>query len=169
MTVLDLGCRLDELARVPAGPVVVVFRATLPSLQRLEVTLTRLTALGVTTLGPRPVVVAAVGPARWPRQVRACAGPLLLQAHRAGLVVAVPLDRRLAVTGLGSSPLPRKVTAAGTRLWQLAAARQARVLEQPLPVQPSPVQPLPVRRPPVPQSPAAQEPLFPFFDSQEQQ
>ncbi|MBI4941681.1 MAG: hypothetical protein HY830_13120 [Actinobacteria bacterium] len=171
VTVLDLGCHLDDLARIPAGPVVVVFRPTLPSLQRLEATLTRLTALGVTMLGPRPgVVVAAVGPARWPRQVRACAGPLLQQAHRAGLVVAVPLDRRLAVTGLGSSPLPRKVTAAGTRLWQLAAARQARVLEQPLPAQPSPVQPLPVQRPPVHQSPAAQEPLFPFFfDSQEQQ
>ncbi|WP_143448457.1 hypothetical protein [Kineosporia sp. A_224] len=160
VTVLDLGCHLDDLARVPAGPVVVVFRPTLPSLQRLEVTLTRLTALGVTPLGPRPVVVAAVGPARWPRQVRACAGPLLQQAHRAGLVVTVPLNRRLAVAGLGSGPLPRKVTATGTRLWQLAgtAARSALVLEQPLPVQPA-------RQPP-----AAQEPLFPFFfDSQEQQ
>lgn len=172
VTVLDLGCHLDDLARVPAGPVVVVFRPTLPSLQRLEATLARLTALGVTMLGPRPgVVVAAVGPAWWPRQVRACAGPLLQQARRAGLVVAVPLDRRLAVTGLGSGPLPRKVTAAGTRLWQLAAAaRQARGLAQPLPVQPPPVQPLPVQGPPVHQSPDAQEPLFPFFfDSQEQQ
>jgi hypothetical protein len=160
VTVIDLGCRMDEPAQAPAGPVVVVFRPTLPSLQRLEATLT---TLGLTTLGPRSggVVVAAVGPARWPRQVRACAGPLLRQAHRAGLVVAVPLDRRLAVTGLGSGPLPRKVTAAGTRLWQLAhaSARSSTHGVEPPSAQPPSVQP-----------PSALEQLFPFFfESQEQQ
>lgn len=129
VTVIDLGC-FDGLDRTPMGPTVVVFRTTLPGLHRLEVALS-----AFDVAGGGPVTLAAVGRARWPRQVRACSGPRLRQVQRAGLLAAVPIDRRLAVTGLSSGPLPRKVTAAGTRLWDLATAAVAR---QPAVSQPPP-------------------------------
>lgn len=133
VTVVDLGCGLDDAvvatARTNPAPIVVVFRTTLPDLQRVETVLTALDAPDsagpLSGYGAR-VLVAAVGPARWPRQIRACAGPRLRQAQRAGLVVPVPLDGRLALIGLGSAPLPRRVSAAGTRLWELAAASSRR-------------------------------------------
>lgn len=129
VTVVDLGCGLDDAvltaARTMPAPILVVFRMTLPDLQRVETVLTALDApdsAGYLHGDGGRVLVAAVGPARWPRQIRACAGPRLRQAQRAGRVVPVPLDGRLALTGLGSGPLPRRVSAAGTRLWELAAA-----------------------------------------------
>ena len=70
-------------------------------------------------LEEQPVVVAAVGPARWPGEVTASAGPRLRALRLAGRVVPVPLDQRLQVTGLTDRPLPRSVLAAGRALLQL--------------------------------------------------
>ena len=55
-----------------------------------------------------PVIVVR-GPARWPRPVRAAAGPVVSGLAAAGLVVTIPDDRALAVRGLDSTPLPRAV------------------------------------------------------------
>jgi hypothetical protein len=116
VVVVDLG-HLGPTAGVaatagrwPGGSVVVVCRASAPGVRRAEVLLAALQL---------PVLVAVVGPSRWPGSVRASRGPLLRQREEAGALVGVPDDRRLAVTGLTSAALPRKVAAAGDRLWQL--------------------------------------------------
>ena len=70
--------------------------------------------------------LAVLGPDRWPGEVLASIGPrvrLLRDQHR---VVAVPLDKRLAVRGVTADPLPRSVTAAGRSLLQLFTPAPAR-------------------------------------------
>ena len=88
----------------------VVCRATVPGLQQAEHTLRGLARHGV------PVLLAAIGPRRTPRSVHGTSGPLLRELHGSDLTVTVPLDRRLAHTGLSSGPLPRPVAAAGRTL-----------------------------------------------------
>ena len=66
-----------------------------------------------------PPVVAVVGPPRkrWPKAVRHSAGALTRAADSAGRLLVVPHDRRLAVAGLDSTPLPTAVLeAAATAL-----------------------------------------------------
>lgn len=92
--------------------VLLVCRATVPGLQQAERTLSAL-ALGI---GPVPVLLAMLGPRRTPGPVQSATGPLLREARAAGRVIAVPLDRRLALTGPSSGPLPRPVAAAGRTL-----------------------------------------------------
>lgn len=65
--------------------------------------------------GGRPVV-AVLGPSAWPGVVRASCGPLLNIAREERRVVPVPLDKRIAVTGLTAAPLPNTLTAAGREL-----------------------------------------------------
>ncbi|HET9658278.1 MAG TPA: hypothetical protein VFP72_23200, partial [Kineosporiaceae bacterium] len=117
-TVVDLGhprlpLRPGALAGLPGPAVVAVCRASIPGITRLEVLLAAV---------QRPALVAVIGPARWAGPVRAVVGPGLRQAADAGAVVRIPCDRDLAMTGLTAHDLPRKVAAAGARLWQLATA-----------------------------------------------
>ena len=86
---------------------VVVCRATVPGVRRAEQTLSRLR---------RPAPVAVVGPARWPGAVRSSAGTRLADRRRGGLVVPVPLDRGLELTGVCGEPLSRRLAASGRAL-----------------------------------------------------
>jgi len=111
VTVVDLGA--DGWDCATAGPIntVVVCRLTVPGARLIEHVLDE--------IGDQPVVVAAVGPARWPGEVTSSAGPRLRALRLAGRLVSVPLDQRIQVTGLTDRPLPRSVVAAGRALLQL--------------------------------------------------
>lgn len=111
VTVLDLGLPAPEdLARLAADRslTVVVCRPTAPGV--------RLTEHVLGQLAEQPVVVAVVGPARWPQAVNANCGPLLRELRSQGRVVRVPIDRRLQTAGLTVDRLPRGVEAAGRSL-----------------------------------------------------
>lgn len=113
-TVLDGGV-LDlsgPSGNVPAwaSDVVLVTRATVPGLSRLE------RALEGNVAGN--VVVGVVGHAqrRWPRPLRAALGARSRELLEAGRLVDVPLDPGLALLGITPDPLPKAVLAAGGRL-----------------------------------------------------
>ena len=111
VTVLDLGLPASpDLARLAADRTrtVVVCRPTVPGVRLTEQVLSQLTA--------RPVVVAVVGPARWPQAVKANCGPRLRELRARGRVVRVPIDRRLQTAGLTGDRLPKGVQAAGRSL-----------------------------------------------------
>jgi len=63
-------------------------------------------ALGM--LGGIPTVVVIIGPPRkrWPKTVQHSAGSSIRAAECAGRLVGAPWDRRLAIAGLNSTPLP---------------------------------------------------------------
>jgi hypothetical protein len=124
LTVLDVGWELGHLLNTPtcwvaaqvrqAATVVVVTCATVPGLRHLECALASLDGI--------PLVVAVVGPPRkrWQKSVRHSAGALTRAADSAGRLLVVPHDRRLAVAGLDSTPLPAAVLeAAATALEQV--------------------------------------------------
>lgn len=90
--------------------VVVVTRMTVPALRQTEHMMSALEA---------PALLACVGSNHWPRVVTASCGPALRAARASGRVVTVPVDRRLAVSGLTPDPLPRPVAAAGRELADL--------------------------------------------------
>jgi len=111
VTVVDLGAPAsDRLISGAADRVrlVVVCRSTVPGVRLIEQLLGQ--------LARQSVVVAAVGSNRWPGEVIASLGPRLRALRAAVRVIAVPMDRRLEVTGLTSSPLPRPVRSAGRLL-----------------------------------------------------
>lgn len=122
LTIVDAGADLDAIRRVGwladllvGVPLVVVAGGTLPGLRRLETLLASLdTAADVT--------VAVLGPPRrrWPKALSFSVGPLARELDAAGRLVAVPLDRRLALHGLDSAALPPRVLAAGAVLADLA-------------------------------------------------
>jgi hypothetical protein len=116
LTVVDAGSARgdgDVSALVGAGDVLqtavvlLVCRATGPGVRQAERMLARLT---------QPVIVAAIGPAKWPGVVTASAGPLLRRARSEGQLVTIPPDRHLAVTGPTGAPLPRHLLTAGRNL-----------------------------------------------------
>lgn len=111
VTVVDLANDGYERSTAGSMKAVVVCRPTVPGVRLAERLLDQ--------FGEQPVVVAAVGPARWPGEVTASAGPRLAALRLAGRVVPVPLDQHLQVTGLTDRPLPRSVVAAGRALLQL--------------------------------------------------
>jgi hypothetical protein len=114
LTVADLGLAAPEtLLRLAAdrSRPVVVCRPTVPGV--------RLTEQLLDQLAWQSVVVAAVGPSRWPGEVMASLGSRLRVLRAAGRVVPVPMDRRLQVTGPTSSPLPRTLRAPGRSLLEL--------------------------------------------------
>ena len=117
LTILDLGLvavgSLERLAR-DVSRVVVVCRPTVPGVRMVEHLLALLAGQAQLT-----VLVAAVGPVRWAGEVTATVGPRLRQLRTDGLVVTVPVDRRLEVTGLSHAPLPRSVLLAGRVLLEL--------------------------------------------------
>lgn len=126
LSVLDIGWKLGQLlashgwlsATVDAAPqVVLVGTATVPGLRRLEIALT--------LLDPARPVVAVRGPdpRRWPRELTAAMGPATRDQHRTGRWVAIPHDKRLALRGIDSTPLPPAlVTAARDVLRHVSAA-----------------------------------------------
>ena len=88
--------------------VVAVCRATVPGIRQLEHVLGSLNEVPA---------IAVIGPARWPGVLHASCGPLLRTARAAGQVVAVPVDASIQLRGLTAAPLPKKLLAAGSRLW----------------------------------------------------
>jgi hypothetical protein len=117
----EAGCGLTVIDSGPARPgrlggaigVVLVCAATVPGLRQAEAALAAITG---------PVVLAAVGPRKWPGVVTASLGPTAAALRRDGRLVRVPLDRRLAATGLTGDPLPRRVIAAARAVLQLLPA-----------------------------------------------
>lgn len=109
LTVLDLGSVESQTAN--GSPTIVVCRANVPGVRLVEERLRQ--------LAERPLLVAAVGPHGWAREVRSTVGPVLNTLRSTGLVVSVPWDARLDVTGLTDRPLPRALVAAGAQLLSL--------------------------------------------------
>jgi hypothetical protein len=109
LTLADLGHL--SASDLPAGlPLVLVCRATVPGVRHVEHLLRDVES---------PVVIAAVGPSRWPGSVLATAGPCLRACRETRRLVAVPVDRKLENTGLTAAPLPKPVIAAGRELLEL--------------------------------------------------
>jgi hypothetical protein len=99
---LDSPCSVIQDASV-----VVVTRVTVPAVRQTEHVLA--------AVDGEPVV-AAVGPARWPRVVQASCGQRLRELRSRGRVVRVPLNRRLETAGLTGDLLPKPLAAAGGSL-----------------------------------------------------
>ena len=126
LSVLDIGSKLGQVlashgwlsATLDAAPqVVLVSTATVPGLRRLEAALT--------PLDPPRLVVAVRGPdpRRWRRELTAAMGPATRDQLRNGRWVTVPHDKRLALRGIDSAPLPPAlVTAARDVLRHVSAA-----------------------------------------------
>ncbi|PZS24198.1 MAG: hypothetical protein DLM61_22815 [Pseudonocardiales bacterium] len=116
LVLVDLGLPTPEsLTRLAASGcrLVVVCRPTVPGVRLAEQLLNSITG---------PVVVACVGGGKWPGEVSASLGPRLRELRAQNATVAVPVDRRLAVTGPTNSPLPRPVATAGRSLLGLIDA-----------------------------------------------
>jgi hypothetical protein len=114
LTIVDLGLpNAEQLRRIAASflRVVVVCRPTLPGFRLTEHLLAAAPELAV--------VLAAVGPVKWPREVAATAGPRLVELRASHRFVTVPWDRHLEVTGPTSSALPKPLIAAGRALLEL--------------------------------------------------
>jgi hypothetical protein len=112
LSVVDLGLADAENLRLAAdcSRPVVVCRPTVPGMRLAEQLLEQLA---------RQPIVVAVGLTCWPGEVNASLGPRLRALRAAGRVVPMPMERRLQVTGLTSSPLPTGVRAAGRALLEL--------------------------------------------------
>ena len=117
--VLATDCWLREVL-VSGEPLLLVATATMPGLRRLETTL-------ATLADHRDVssaVIAVLGPrlGRWPGPVRHSTGPRTNALEETRRLVAIPCDRRLAVTGPDTAPLPASVVAAATTALDLLPA-----------------------------------------------
>jgi hypothetical protein len=108
VTVVDVG----QLAGTACPLTVLVCRVSVPGVRAAERALTLLSA---TT-----VLLAAVGPKRWPGSVAATAGPQVNRLRGQGWLVSVPVDHHLEVIGLTAARLPKPITAAGRQLLELA-------------------------------------------------
>jgi hypothetical protein len=117
LVTVDLGMVAgDALVRAAGGPIVLVCRATIPGVRLTEQLLNR--------LDESPVVVAVLGGRRWPGEVTSSCGPRLGALRASGLVVTVPVDGHLAITGLTHTPLPKAVLGAGRELLGLLHSAQ---------------------------------------------
>ena len=116
-TVVDLGLPAAASIQRIANErphLVVVCRPTIPGVRLAE------HLLGHFDDG-MAIAVAAVGPRRWPGEVDASLGSHLVRLRESGRVVAVPLERRLSVTGPSHLPLSKAVVEAGADLLRLLA------------------------------------------------
>lgn len=114
-TVLDSSWDLGVLATDPGWlgdlartlpEVVLVTRATVPGMRRLDIALT--------ALGAERALVAAVGAdrRRWPKPVEAAMSPVTRQLQAEDRLFSIPSVPTLSVAGLTPDPLPRAVMAA---------------------------------------------------------
>ena len=113
-TFLDCSWDVDGLLRCDgwladqarsAAAVVLVARATVPGLRRLD------SALGL--VGEQRVVAVLVGTGRrWPRPVQQSASAAVRQLRAWDRLVCVPFDAQLALSGLTPDPLPAAVRGA---------------------------------------------------------
>lgn len=121
-TIVDLGCQLEQVRAgkgwlttllADAPTVVVVARASVPGLRRLE--------SAVHLLGADQAVAAVLGPPRrrWPRPVTHSVGDLTAGLIDTGRLVEIPEDRTVAVHGLTPDLLPTQLLAAATTLLSL--------------------------------------------------
>lgn len=115
LTVLDAGGDLDRIRQsgwlgplLGRCPLVVVTRASIPGVRRLESLLAGLEIDQV-------AAVAIVGPPRrrWPKGMLHSLGQSARTLDAAGRLISIPDDPELAVAGLSSSPLPAKTLVAG--------------------------------------------------------
>jgi hypothetical protein len=122
LTIVDVAHPIDEVLAgsgwladlLAATPVVVlVARATVPGLRRLETC--------ADLMGAGRVLAAVLGPTRtrWPREVIHNLGPLTQAVIAAGRLVEIPEDRVLAVAGLTPAPLPSSLITAAASLLPL--------------------------------------------------
>lgn len=115
LVVVDLsgaawGAAEDTTDLTSADAAVVVLRVSVPGVRAAEVLIERLHS----TLRPgTPVVAAMVGAKRCPGMVTAAFGPRLSELRDSNGVVSVPVQGRLAMTGLTGDPLPKPVSVAG--------------------------------------------------------
>jgi hypothetical protein len=65
------------------------------------------------------VVAAALGPRRWSDPVLANLATHVSRLREHGRLVPVPVDRRLAITGITTAQLPKALRSAGHALLQL--------------------------------------------------
>jgi hypothetical protein len=116
--VLTTECWLRELL-ISGEPLLLVATATVPGLRRLETTL----ALLAEHRDVSSALVAVPGPrlARWPGPVRHSTGPRTNALVETGRILPIPCDRRLAITGPDTAPLPASVVAAATTALDLLA------------------------------------------------
>lgn len=98
---------------------VAVTRATVPGIVALEGSLEILARYQ--RRSPAATVAAVLGPRRrrWPKPVAHAMGPLTRALAAAGRLIDIPVDPGLAVTGVGSAPLPRPVLGGGAAVARL--------------------------------------------------
>lgn len=117
LTVVDLGAGplsgWPTSALAEAQALVLVTRATVPGLRRLEREVERHTQSNL--------ALAVVGPPlkRWPKVLTRALGDRTQELLREGRLVCVPVDRTLAITGLTPEPLPPVLVSTGGRLLAL--------------------------------------------------
>ena len=134
-TVVDLGLparhSLSRLA-VDQPTIVLVCRVTVPGVRFAEQLLAELDGAAL--------VLAAVGPRRWPGPIAATLGPRLRQLRTNGQVVTIPHDRGLQLTGPSTHPLPKAIASASRALLTvLESTNPGRLV-------PTPARPAPRRR-----------------------
>ena len=126
LTVLDVAWDLalvlsspswlsDQILSAPA--VVVVSRATVPGLRRLE------GALALLDEGPS-VVAAVIGPRRkkWPKVLQASMGTLTRRIDAQGQLIDLPHDPDIALHGLTGRAIPTPLISAASHLLRLTGA-----------------------------------------------
>lgn len=109
LTVVDVGRDILDVASgetwlagmVESAPLLIVASATVPSLRRLDATLTALDR-------PGPLAVAIVGAPRrrWPRPLAAAITPRIRQIADAGALIVIRPDPDLSWSGISTDPLP---------------------------------------------------------------
>lgn len=125
LDVLDVGWSLHHLQAatgwiseqlLKAPVVVVTATASVPSLRRLENTVTDLPASTTALLAVR-----SCGSKRLPAHVRSAIGPATRARITDGCWVEIPHEKDLAERGLSGTPLPRSLLTAAHQIAQLAA------------------------------------------------
>ena len=122
VTVVDVGGQVEQVVAghgwltrllAEAPTVVLVARASVPGLRRLECCLLQLDA--------ERTVVTVVGPSvrHWPRLLSHSMGPLTAGRVDSGRLVDIPEDRGLALRGLTPDPLPARLLAHAAALLPL--------------------------------------------------
>ena len=105
----DLACSAES--------VVLVARATVPGLRRLEAALE--------LVGESRALAATVGARRWPRPVERTAGAAVRRLRANGRVVHIPEVPALAISGLTPDPLPPVLTRPALTLLALLEGLQS--------------------------------------------